>query len=126
MPQLFNETGFNQDNFPGFPFDFDRVYPLQIIFATNVLTHEDGTEQRVCDMPNPVRVWEGILLAQDGTKKSSIEGFFDAKVGSENTFTFIDPMTATSHRVRLDRDSLTFTKIFGDLWDVTMVLREVL
>lgn len=126
MPQLYNELGYGEGGYPGFPFELDHFYPLQVLFATSIIEHEDGTEQRVTDMHTPVLTWEGILYAQDDDRKEAIEGFFDGQKSNVSLFSIQDPLTNTIHRVRFEEDTLTFAKRTDSRWDVAMRFREVL
>jgi hypothetical protein len=67
-----------------------------------------------------------LFSALSDSDRDAIEDFFGpSKVnGSLNSFTYVDH-NGVEYTVRLISDSLVYTNVFTDLWDVDMILEQV-
>jgi len=123
----YGEGGYGTGFISGiFPVTFDHIYPLEIHYATEIFEREDGTEKRRALMHVPLHVFEGLLFAQSEAARDCLEDFFDARRGTDLSFTFTDPLTSTEHTVRFETDSLVFRRRPDTLWDIKVRLYQVL
>jgi hypothetical protein len=118
----FNNIGYDPTSFS---FNFDFVYPSEVITLTHIIEHEDGSEQRLKLTPVPVRSFVGQELGISDARKFEIEQFLDSKGNSLNTFSFTDPVDSNTYTVRSKENKVSWNKRRDGRWDVELVMLEV-
>lgn len=109
-----------------FELKFDFFYPIELTWSTQILTKEDGSEQRMRLMPRSLKKIEAQEFGIDSLRKADIEDFFDFTKATTNTFIFTDPVTTTSGVLRFNEPELIFDKLTGNIWNWQVALQEVI
>lgn len=94
-------------------------------FRTLVSEFETGWEQRRAMWADALRQWKLVFKTRTLTETNAIIAFFEAKLGAYDQFTWTNPNDSTEYTVRFVEDSLQVDRISYNIFDLSLMFKEV-
>jgi len=108
-----------------FHWEPDYVYTEVTGYRNNIIEYESGKERRMLKHAYVRRLWTLIFPKVTKTHVTDMESFFKLNHGAHLTFDWTNPIDNVTYTARFDEDSLSFTRITDDVYDITCKLYEV-
>ncbi len=94
-------------------------------FSTQIVRFIDGSEQRFCEYPTPLRRWSVSLDLLTETEMNGLREFFRIQSGAAGQFRFTDPWDGTQYsNCSLETDQMTETLVDEGRGRTILVIRE--
>ena len=103
--------------------DFPVVESVK--FNTLVSQFDNGVEQRRSKWASPLREFNLSFSTRTQAEYETLVAFFNAKLGSFESFTFLNPNDNTEYTVRFKEDSIRLSLRHYQIYDFECTLIEV-
>lgn len=103
----------------------DQAIQLSKEYTTIISTFENGAEQRRQKRDNPNREWSLSYKLRTASEKNLFVAFFDSQKGNLKAFNWTNPEDNVQYLVRFKDGSLSVEQLKYDLYNYSVVLKEV-
>jgi len=97
------------------------VYDIDSTWNTLIIDYGNLVEQRIALNSTAQKAMAARWRSLTNTNRKIITDFFDARKGSFEAFTFVDPTDSTSRTVRFLRDKINASYFNYLLWELNTV-----
>ncbi len=108
-----------------FHWEPDYVYTEVTGYKNNIIEYESGKERRMLKHAYARRTWTLSFPNVPKVHVTDIESFFKLHHGAHNTFNWTNPIDNITYVARFADDSLNFTRVSDDVYNITCKLFEV-
>jgi len=96
------------------------------LFNVRITEFENGAEQRALTSSTPRRTFSCTTRTLRANEKAYLVGFYTARKGAFESFTWVNPLDNGTYRVRFVKDSLSISDVNSYLYVASFELIEVI
>lgn len=103
----------------------DFTYVEKTAYNTLVSEFENGAEQRRAKWGENLKRFKLEYKSRPQADYATVKTFFDARQGKYESFTWTNPLDSTAYTVRFDMDELEVKNTGYQIYDFTLMFKEV-